>query len=445
MTSNWKEHYNERLVLAEEAITHIHSGDTVAFSHAAIEPTHIVNALLAHADDYRNVEIIHMIGIGAMEYCKPEYKENFHHNAFFASGGKTKKGIAEGYIDVTPCCLSQMQDLLTNRIEKLDVFVGQMSPPDKHGYCSLGIDLTYERAAFDAAKIRIMQVNPNVPRVHGATFVHVNEVQYFVECDDPLIEIPRSVISDVEMALGRNCASLIEDGATLQLGIGSLPDAVCKFLKDKKDLGIHSEMISDGVMELMEAGVVNNSRKTLHKGKAVVAFVMGTKKLYDFVDDNPVFQLMDGAYVNDAAIIAQNDNMVSINSCVEIDFYGQAASESIGKMQISGTGGQTDFVRGATRSRGGKSLIVLQSTTQGGKKSKIVPFLAEGTPVTLPRTDIDYVVTEYGIAAMRGKSIRERAKALIKIAHPNFHEELIVAWEQFFNQKFPREELNTVG
>ena len=204
-------------------------------------------------------------------------------------------------------------------------------------------------------------------------------------------------------------------------------------------------MISDGVMELMEAGVVNNSRKTLHKGKAVVAFVMGTKKLYDFVDDNPVFQLMDGAYVNDAAIIAQNDNMVSINSCVEIDFYGQAASESIGKMQISGTGGQTDFVRGATRSRGGKSLIVLQSTTQGGKKSKIVPFLAEGTPVTLPRTDIDYVVTEYGIAAMRGKSIRERAKALIKIAHPNFHEELIAAWEQFFNQKFPREELNTVG
>lgn len=325
------------------------------------------------------------------------------------------------------------------RLPKVDVFVGQMSCPDKHGYCSLGTDLTYERAGFDRAAIRIMQVNPNMPRVHGETFVHTSQVDYFVECNDPLIEIPRPVISDVEMALGKNCADLIEDGSTLQLGIGSLPDAICKFLRNKQDLGIHSEMISDGVMELMEAGVVNNSKKTIHRGKTVAAFVMGTRKLYDFVDDNPSFLLMDGAYVNDASIIAQNNKMVSINSCVEVDFYGQAASESVGKLQISGTGGQTDFVRGATRAPGGKSLIVLQSTAQGGNKSKIVPFLGEGTPVTLPRTDIDYVVTEFGVASMRGKCVRERAASLIRIAHPNFHDELIEAWEKFFHQTFPRE------
>lgn len=440
--TNWNKHYQENTVTAEEAITHIHNGDTVVFSHAAVEPTHIIRTLLAHADRYQNVEIIHMIGVGGLEYCRPEYKDHFHHNSFFASGGKTKQGISEGFIDVTPCCLSQVADILMNRLPKVDVFVGQMSPPDAHGYCSLGIDLTYERAGFDSAAIRIMQVNPNMPRVHGETFVHVSQVQYFVPCNDPLIEIPRPVISDVEMALGKNCADLIEDGSTLQLGIGSLPDAICKFLQEKNDLGIHSEMISDGVMELIEAGVVNNRKKTLHRGKTVAAFAMGTRKLYDFINDNPSFMLMDGAYVNDAAIIAQNNKMISINSCVEIDFYGQAASESVGKLQISGTGGQTDFVRGATRSPGGKSLIVLQSTAQGGKRSKIVPFLGEGTPVTLPRTDIDYVVTEYGVAALRGKCIRERAQELIHIAHPNFREELIEAWEKFFCQKFPREVLN---
>lgn len=290
--TNWNKHYQENTVTAEEAITYIHSGDTVVFSHAAVEPTHIIRTLLAHADRYQNVEIIHMIGVGGLEYCRPEYKNHFHHNSFFASGGKTKQGISEGFIDVTPCCLSQVADILMNRLPKIDVFVGQMSPPDAHGYCSLGIDLTYERAGFDSAAIRIMQVNPNMPRVHGETFVHVSQVQYFVPCNDPLIEIPRPVISDVEMALGKNCADLIEDGSTLQLGIGSLPDAICKFLQEKNDLGIHSEMISDGVMELIEAGVVNNRKKTLHRGKTVAAFAMGTRKLYDFINDNPSFMLM---------------------------------------------------------------------------------------------------------------------------------------------------------
>ena len=229
--TNWNKHYQENTVTAEEAITYIHSGDTVVFSHAAVEPTHIIRTLLAHADRYQNVEIIHMIGVGGLEYCRPEYKDHFHHNSFFASGGKTKQGISEGFIDVPPCCLSQVADILMNRLPKVDVFVGQMSPPDAHGYCSLGIDLTYERAGFDSAAIRIMQVNPNMPRVHGETFVHVSQVQYFVPCNDPLIEIPRPVISDVEMALGKNCADLIEDGSTLQLGIGAIPDAVLSFLR----------------------------------------------------------------------------------------------------------------------------------------------------------------------------------------------------------------------
>ncbi len=439
--SNWKTYYQEHKISADEAVSQIHSGDTLVFSHAAIEPSHIIQTLLAHKDRFRDIEIIHMVGQGPMEYCKPEYRENFHHNSFFASGGKTKTGFKEGYVDFTPCCLSQVADFLLNRIPKVDAFIGQVSPPDKHGYCSLGIDLTYERAGLNAAETVIVEVNPNVPRVHGDTFVHVSDIDYFVECGDPLIEIPRPRITETEMALGRNCASLVEDGATLQLGIGSLPDAICMFLKDKKDLGIHSEMISDGVMELMEAGIVNNSRKTLHRGKVVAAFAMGTRKLYDFMDDNPMFQLMDGAYVNDPLIIAQNENMVSINTCVEIDFSGQVASESVGSMQISGTGGQTDFVRGATKAKGGKSLMVLQSTAQGGRKSKIVPALSEGTVVTLPRTDLDYVITEFGIASMRGKSVRVRAAELIRLSHPHFYDELIAAWEGMFHQTFPRETL----
>ena len=437
--NDWKDVYQERLKTAEEAIKLIKDGDTVVFSHAAIEPTHIINKLVEHKDDYHGVQIVHMIGMGAMEYCKPEYKDNFHHNSLFASGGKTKQGIKEGYVDFTPCCLSQVADILNNKLEKVDVFVGQVSPPDKHGFCTLGIDLTYERGGINAAKTIIMQVNPNVPRVHGDTFIHVNDIDCFVECNDPLIEIPRPEIPETEKALGENIASLIEDGSTLQLGIGSLPDAICIYLKDKKNLGIHSEMISDGVMELIQRGIVNNSEKTIHKGKVVAAFAMGTRELYDFMDDNPMFQLMDGAYVNDASIIAQNPKMISINACVEIDFSGQVASESVGTMQISGTGGQTDFVRGATKSPGGKSIIALQSTAQGGKKSKIVPYLSEGTVVTCPRTDVDYVVTEFGIASMRGKCVRERAQELIRISHPNFHEDLIAAWEEIFNQKFPRE------
>ena len=431
--TNWNKHYQENTVTAEEAITHIHNGDTVVFSHAAVEPTHIIRTLLAHADRYQNVEIIHMIGVGGLEYCRPEYKNHFHHNSFFASGGKTKQGISEGFIDVTPCCLSQVADILMNRLPKIDVFVGQMSPPDAHGYCSLGIDLTYERAGFDSAAIRIMQVNPNMPRVHGETFVHVSQVQYFVPCNDPLIEIPRPVISDVEMALGKNCADLIEDGSTLQLGIGSLPDAICKFLQEKNDLGIHSEMISDGVMELIEAGVVNNRKKTLHRGKTVAAFAMGTRKLYDFINDNPECMCAPVDYVNDIYTISSISNFISINSAVDIDLYGQISAETSGIRQISGAGGQMDFVMGAYLSPGGKSFICMTSAMKGKDgtlKSKIRPTLALGTAPTCTRSQGQYIVTENGMINLKGLTTWQRAEGLISIAHPQFQDELIAEAEK---------------
>ena len=437
---SWEEIYRSRLTTAEEAVTHINSGDRVVLGHAAGEPTCLIDAMVRNAAAYRNVEIDHMLVLGDCAYCRPEYAENFRHNALFVSP-PAREAVENGRADYTPTFFYRAPRLFETTL-LVDVALVQVTPPDENGICSLGISVDYTLAAVKNAKLVIAQVNDQMPRTCGGSSVRVEDIDLFVEYSTPILELAPPKIGPVEEAIGNYCASLINDGDTLQLGIGSLPDAICKFLQEKNDLGIHSEMISDGVMELIEAGVVNNRKKTLHRGKTVAAFAMGTRKLYDFINDNPSFMLMDGAYVNDAAVIAQNNKMISINSCVEIDFYGQAASESVGKLQISGTGGQTDFVRGATRSPGGKSLIVLQSTAQGGKKSKIVPFLGEGTPVTLPRTDIDYVVTEYGVAALRGKCIRERAQTLIHIAHPNFREELIEAWEKFFCQKFPREALN---
>jgi 4-hydroxybutyrate CoA-transferase len=323
----------------------------------------------------------------------------------------------------------------------LDVFLGHVSPPDKNGFCSFGVSVDYERAAMETAALKIVQVNDQMPRALGDSFVHVSEIDFFVEHSAPIIELGRPTLTEVEKAIGRNCASLIRDGDTLQLGIGSLPDAVLLFLKDKKDLGIHSEMISDGVMELMKAGVITNRRKNYHTGKAVLTFAMGSREFYEFMDDNPVFQVMGADYVNDPYVIGKNDNMVSINSSVEVDFTGQICSESVGPKQISGTGGQVDFIRGATLSKGGKSIIAISSTAQGGKKSKIVPCFAAGTVVTCGRCEPDYIVTEYGIAYLKGKCVRQRAKDLIKIAHPDFREELAAAWEDMFKMKLDRAEI----
>lgn len=320
----------------------------------------------------------------------------------------------------------------------VDVALIQVSKPDEHGYCSFGVSSDYTKPAADCAKIVIAEVNKQMPRTMGNSFIHVSDMDFIVESDHPIIELPLPKIGEVEKAIGRNCAELVEDGSTLQLGIGAIPDAVLLFLKDKKDLGIHSEMISDGVVELVEAGVITNKNKTLHPGKSVVTFLMGTKRLYDYADNNPAVEMYPVSYVNDPKVIMQNNQMVSINSCVQVDFYGQVASESIGAKQISGVGGQVDFVRGASMSLDGKgkSIIAMPSTASKGKVSRIVPMLDEGAPVTTSRNDVDYIVTEYGIAHLKGKTNKGRARALINIAHPDFREELAVEFQNRFNCEF---------
>ena len=313
----------------------------------------------------------------------------------------------------------------------INVALVQVSKPDEHGYVSLGVSVDYTKAAVEVANITIAQVNKYMPRTHGESFVHISEIDYFVEHDEPIHTLKSPKIGEIEKEIGRYCASLINDGDTLQLGIGAIPDAVLSFLTDKKDLGIHSEMFSDGVVNLVEKGVINNSKKTTNKDKMVVTFLMGSEKLYEYVNDNPSIKMMPVDYVNNPVEIMKEDNIVCINSCIQIDLMGQVCSESIGATQISGVGGQVDFIRGAAMAKNGRSIIAMPSTVKS-KISKIVTKLDDYSAVTTSRNDIDYVVTEYGVASLKGKTLRERAKALIKIAHPDFREELI----KYHNEKF---------
>ena len=428
--SDWKAYYNAHKTTAEEAVQRIKSGDRVVLAHACGEPPALVEAMVRNAAAYRNVEIVHMVAMGKGEYCKPEYAENFRHNSLFV-GGSTRQAVADGRGDFTPVFFSEIPGLFSKTLPP-DVVLLTVTPPDENGKCSLGVSVDYTLEAVRKAKTVIAAVNPNMPWTGPDSLVDVTELDCIVECDDPIIELAPPKIGPVEEGIGRNCAELIRDGDTLQLGIGAIPDAVLMFLKDKRDLGIHSEMFSDGVVELASAGVINNSRKTLLPGKFVAAFLMGTRKLYDFVDHNPDVAMMPVDYVNDPFVIAQNDNLVSINSSVQVDLMGQAASECIGYTQISGVGGQVDFVRGAARSKGGRSIIAMPSTVKG-KISKIVPLLDEGAAVTTGRCDIDYVVTEYGIAPLKGHTLRDRARSLIAIAHPDFRDALAVEFEKRFH------------
>jgi 4-hydroxybutyrate CoA-transferase len=431
---NWKAIYDSRLIPAEEAVRQIKSGDRVSVAHAVGEPSHILDAMVANREAYRDVEIVHMVPMGKAEYAQPGMEAYFRHNAVFV-GAKTRKTIQDGHGDVTPCYFSQIP-LLWSRTLPLDVALIHVSTPDEHGYCSLGVSVDYSKHAVEQAKIVIAQVNAHMPRTLGDSFVHVSQMDHIVAHDEPILTLSPPKISDVERAIGENCASLVRDGDCLQLGIGAIPDAVLLFLKEKKDLGIHTEMFSDGVVELVEAGVINNSKKNFNKGKMVACFLMGTQKLYDFVNNNPMVSMHPTTYTNDPYIAGQNDNLVSINSCVQVDLLGQVCSESVGTTQISAVGGQVDFVRAAAISKGGRSIIAMPSTAKGGTVSKVVPILDEGAMVTTNRYDVEYIVTEFGVANLKYRTTRDRARKLIDIAHPNFREELKAAFKNRFNAEY---------
>ena len=430
---NWKTYYETHLTTAEEAVTHIKSGDRVVVAHACGEPSYLLDAMVANASAYRDVELVHMVAMGKGDYCKPEYAENFRHNAIFV-GGSSREAVADGRADFTPSFFFEVPRLFSTTMP-VDVALVMVTPPDENGMCSLGVSVDYTQEAVKQAKLVIAQINPQMPWTGPNSLVSVKDLDVIVEHDAPLIELKPGKIGEIEKAIGEHCASLVPDGATLQLGIGAIPDAVLLFLKDKKDLGIHSEMFSDGVVELAEAGVITNAKKSLNPGKFVVAFLMGTKRLYDFVNHNPDVDMRPVDYVNHPFVVAQNDNLISINSCVQVDLMGQVASETVGSKQISGVGGQVDFVRGASAAKGGVSIIAMPSTVKG-KISKIVPLLDEGAAVTTSRNDVDYIVTEYGVAHLKGGTLRQRARNLIAIAHPDFRDELKAEFEKRFHCAF---------
>lgn len=432
---DWRTIYKEKVVSSNEAASRIKSNSRVVIGHAVGEPKAVVKAMIEEPQKYNSVEIVHMVGMGEGAYAREEMEGYFRHNSLFA-GPSTRKAIEDGRADFTPCFFSEIPKLFKEEYMKVDVAIIQVTPPDEHGYCSFGVSNDYTKPAAECASLVIAEVNPNMPRTLGDSFIHVSEIDYIVEVDYPVMELKPANIGEIERAIGENCATLVEDGSTLQLGIGAIPDAVLLYLKDKKDLGIHSEMISDGVVELVESGVITGRNKTLHKDKITVTFLMGTKRLYDFANNNPMIEMYPVDYVNDPCVISKNDKMIAINSCIQIDLMGQVASEAIGLKQFSGTGGQVDFIRGANMSKGGKSIIAIPSTASKDKVSRIVPFLDNGATVTTCRNDVHYVVTEYGVAELKGKTLRERARALINIAHPKFRGELIAEWEKRFKTKY---------
>jgi 4-hydroxybutyrate CoA-transferase len=431
---NWHEVYKDKVVSAQDAVSHIQSGNRVVVGHACGSPEVLLKALMNNKDACRNVEIVHMVSMGASEYCLPEMEKHFVHNSLFA-GATSRKAIHDGRAVFTVSHFSQIPRLFIEGILPVDVTLCMVSQPDEHGFCSFGVSVDYTKPAAESSKLVIAEVTPNMPRTLGDAFIHVSEIDYIVECDSRPVILQPPRLTENDKKIGGNIAELIRDGDTLQLGIGSVPDAILEFLKHKKDLGIHTEMFSDGVVDLVEAGVITCARKNFQPGKMVATFFMGTEKLYKFVHNNPMVQMFPVNITNNPAIIAQNDNMVSVNSTLQMDLTGQAASESIGYKQFSATGGQADFVRGASWSKGGRSILAFHSTASGGRISRIVSHLDEGAVVTTTRSDIHYVVTECGIADLRGKSVPERARALIQIAHPDFRSDLKKEFLRIYNRK----------
>jgi 4-hydroxybutyrate CoA-transferase len=420
---SWEIDYKNKLRTADEALQYVKSGMRVYIQPGCAEPETLVESLMRRRPYVYDVEIVHMMTMGCAPYVAPEMAGHFRHNAMFI-GPNVRDAINDGRADYTPIYLGEIEELFESGAMTLDVALLQLSPPDSHGFCSFGVGIDTSLTAARFAQHVIAQINNEMPRTYGDSFIHVSKLGTIVESSRPLCELRPPTITQVHQDIARNVAGLIEDGAVVQTGIGAIPDSVLSFLMDRKDLGVHSELVSDGVIPLIEAGVITGARKTFKPRKIIVGFVLGSRKMFDFVDNNPIFEFHPTAYTNNPAFIARNDKMVAINSALQIDLTGQVCSDSIGNQFYSGIGGQVDFLKGASYSKGGKPVIAISSTAKDDAISRIVPMLSPGAGVVTSRGLVRYVVTEYGVAYLHGKSIRERAQALIEIAHPKFRNEL---------------------
>jgi acyl-CoA hydrolase len=413
----------ETFVSATEAVHCVGDGARILVGSGAAVPVGLLQALCDRSRSLRDVEVCQLLTLGDAPYLHPSLEGHIRHNAFFI-GANARAAVQAGRADFTPVFLSEIPALIRGPLP-IDVALVQVSPPDRHGYCSLGVSIDIVRAAVDSAKVVVAEVNARMPRTHGDAFVSRERITHCVHVDHPIPELVPEPMSDAERAIGRNVASLVRDGDTLQTGIGGIPNAVLAALTSHRDLGVHTEMFADGVVDLVERGVVTNARKSIHPGKLVTSFVMGTKRLYDFVDDNPMIEMHPSDYVNDPFIIARHRGMVAINSALAVDLTGQVCADSIGSKFYSGVGGQVDFVRGAVRAPQGRAILALPSTAKQGTISRVVIELAAGSGVTTTRNDVQYVVTEHGVAELHGKTVRQRVRALVAVAHPAFRDELM--------------------
>lgn len=431
---SWLDQYKKKQVTLDEAVSVVKSGDRIFVSGNAATPTLLATGLAGRKDELRDVEINHILVLGDDPLSKPGMEMHFRHNSLFV-GAADRQAIEEGRSDYVPVHLSEVPALFSDRVIPLDVALVHVSPPDEHGFMSFGVECAASKAAADSAKVVVAQVNERMPRTLGDVFLHVSRVDKVVECSEPLQTLPQGGSSEIELKIASHIADLIEDGSTLQLGIGGIPDAVLAQLEGKKDLGIHTEMVSDGVVKAIERGIITNRKKTLHPGKVLATFVLGSDDLYSYVDNNPQFEMHPCNYTNNPFVISQNAKMVAINSSIEVDITGQVCSDSIGRRIYSGFGGQVDFIRGAGYSTGGKPIIALSSTARGETVSRIVPHLSLGAGVVTTRADVHYVVTEFGVAALHGRNLRQRAEALLAIAHPKFQPDL----EAAMRERWPRD------
>ncbi len=424
MVMSWLEDYKNKRTTAAEAVKVIKSGDNVHVHPGCATPITLVEAMTARAPELENVKVWHLLTFGPAPYMAPEMAPHFRHMAYF-TGPNAREAVNEGRAEYIPIYLYEIGNLILEGFYDVDVVLCNLSPPDEHGFCSFGAGVDVTKPAAEKARNVIAQINPRVPRALGDSFIHMRKLTHIVEIDEPLKEMPGAgEVSETSLKIGRYVAELIEDGSTMQMGIGEIPDAVLASLGSHKDLGVHTEMFSDGVIDLLEKGIVTNARKTLHRGKVIAGFILGTRRLNEYVDNNPVFEFHPPYYVNAPFIIARNEKQVALNSAIEVDITGQVCADSIGTHIYSGFGGQVDFIRGAAYSKGGKPIIALPSTTKGGEISRIVNTLRPGAGVVTNRADVHYVVTEFGVASLHGRSLQQRAREMLNIAHPDFREEL---------------------